>query len=666
MSRFIGRVDDLGALSETVRMALGGRTAAAVVVGDPGSGKSRLLAEAAARTNVPDCFRIMGYEPERQVPLAAAAGLLRALARSRSAGGPLEVLVFGSGRLESSRLEPVRVFEAAHRALGAVGPALLLVDDLHWVDDLSVALCHYLVRAAEASGPPLALIAGARPSLNAASFEASLAHVLPETRLRRIELGPLASDEALELVKALAPDALDAAARDLAERSGGSPFWLEALVRTAGAGVDAGRLVTARLRGASADAGALLALLAIAARPLALADAADLNGWDATRARHAANELLARGIAVESGGALGLAHDLIRAAAARDLPDERRRELHRRVGDWLARLAGDDVRRLREALGHRHAAELPSLDLANRLVRSPQRTLLGPDGLRLLASVVDDADPLDAEVLALQQGIASLATELGEHEEALERWSVVAERAETPLGQASALLAASRAAYGLARTGDARELLEQSREVEAGDDILRLEQDTHEAAILLWQEQRTAEGRRLAREAVTAVERLATEAGGVRALDARTRRAYIDAFRLDYEAAVMEGDREAMLRAAEAREAAARGFDLESYLTASLALCLALRQSGRVRDAIGQGRHVWVEARRRLLPRLAVDAGFWLAHALELTGALPEAEVVVEEASDVAARAGDVPRARHRLARSSARSPSSAVDRVTR
>jgi ATP/maltotriose-dependent transcriptional regulator MalT len=113
----------------------------------------------------------------------------------------------------------------------------------------------------------------------------------------------------------------------------------------------------------------------------------------------------------------------------------------------------------------------------------------------------------------------------------------------------------------------------------------------------------------------------------------------------------MEGDREAMLRAAEAREAAARGFDLESYLTASLALCLALRQSGRVRDAIGRGRHVWGEARRRLLPRLAVDAGFWLARALEITGALIEAEAVAEEASDVAARAGDVPRARHRLAR---------------
>src|SRR5437667_57678 len=140
----------------------------------------------------------------------------------------------------------------------------------------------------EAGGPPVALIAVARPSANVTSFAESLAQVLPAERLARVELGPLASDEALELVKALAPTTGDAAAREFAERSGGLPFWLEALVRTAGVEVDSGRLVTARLRGASADAGALLALLAVAGRPLALADAAGLSGWDAARAEQAA------------------------------------------------------------------------------------------------------------------------------------------------------------------------------------------------------------------------------------------------------------------------------------------------------------------------------------------------------------------------------------------
>jgi DNA-binding CsgD family transcriptional regulator len=51
------------------------------------------------------------------------------------------------------------------------------------------------------------------------------------------------------------------------------------------------------------------------------------------------------------------------------------------------------------------------------------------------------------------------------------------------------------------------------------------------------------------------------------------------------------------------------------------------------------------------MPRLAVDTGFWLARSLEHAGDLIEAEQIVRTASDVAARAGDVPRARNRISR---------------
>jgi predicted ATPase len=580
MAALVGRTDELAALAEIDGAALHGEVAAAVVVGDSGTGKSRLLAEAAARSGLPHHLRVVGFEPESEVPLASASDLLRALGSATLQGRRLEEVVFGGRREGASPLDPLRIFEAAYRALRAVGPALVLVDDLQWVDSLSLTLCHYLVRGAEASSHSLALVAVGRPSPNATSFSASLRH-LPAMRLKEVELGPLARDEALELVKALAPNLDDEAARALVEKSGGSPFWLEALVRSGGAEADAGGLVTARLRGASSDAGLLLALLAVAARPLAPADAAALSGWETERTQRAAGELVARGIVVDSGGSLRLTHDLIRAAATREIPDEHRRTVHRRLGDWLARIAGSDIALLREAVGHREAAGLNSLDLASRIARSRQRRLLGPDGLRLLAAIADDADPFDADALVLYKEVASLATELAEHEEALERWSILAERVESSVQRAAALLAASHAAYALARAAEARELLERSREIEADDEILRLEQLTHESAILLWLEQRTAEGQALARDAVAAASRLAVRSAGAAALDVRARRAYIDALRLDYETGVMKGDHERMFRAAERREAAARGFDLEAYLTASLAVCLALRQNGR-------------------------------------------------------------------------------------
>src|SRR5262249_41171118 len=157
---------------------------------------------------------------------------------------------------------------------------LVLVDDLQWVDELSLALCHYLMRAAGANAQPLALIAAGRPSPNVTSLADSLSHFLAPDRIRQLELDPLAGDEAFALVKAIAPGVGDETARVFAAKSGGSPFWLEALVRSDGAEIDAGRLVTVRLRGAGADAGALLALLAVAARPLTLADTATLSEWE--------------------------------------------------------------------------------------------------------------------------------------------------------------------------------------------------------------------------------------------------------------------------------------------------------------------------------------------------------------------------------------------------
>jgi eukaryotic-like serine/threonine-protein kinase len=76
------------------------------------------------------------------------------------------------------------VLEAAHRALRAFEPALLVLDDLQWADELSLALCHYLLRAAAEDERRLIVLAAARPSAAAAEFEADL-----HTEIRRPRLG---------------------------------------------------------------------------------------------------------------------------------------------------------------------------------------------------------------------------------------------------------------------------------------------------------------------------------------------------------------------------------------------------------------------------------------------------------------------------------------------
>jgi len=643
MQVFVGRAEELVALVE-LAAASGPGPAAAVVVGEPGSGKSRLLAEARGRSTVAHVFGVVGYESERQVPLAAASALLRALRDVPEHGDQVEALLFDS--TGAAPLEPVRLFEGAHRAFNACEPSLLVVDDLQWVDELSLALCHYLIRAAHESSQRLAVFAASRPGGGGA-----LADALPPERVTCIELGPLTRDEGIELVRRLDPRLDRGLAAELWERAKGSPFWLESLARTGGGVTGLGQVLTMRLGGAGADAGTLLGLLAVAGRPLPLQDAAILADWPPSRLEPAVRELADRGLVVEAGGAVRLSHDLIRETAVAELPDEVRRRLHHRLAEQLEREAGPDLRLLGRALEHRRAAALPTLELALRLAGSRQRKLLGRDGLRLLAGIAEEADPFSEDALALHEEVASLAGELAEHEEALARWKLVADQAEAPLQRASALLAASKAAYALAWIDDTRELLARSRQIGVPDEVLELEQLTQAGEIRLWLEQRATEGPALAREAVAAAHRLADRAGGVSALDPRARRAYLDALQLEYEVAVQEDDAESMLRSAEARAAAAHRFDLESFLAASVGACVALRWKGQLDEAVRRLRSAWIEAHRQILPRLAVDAGFWLASAHYYLGELAQAEAIAAEASELAARVGDVPRARHRIAK---------------
>src|SRR5919204_3620410 len=643
MTPFVGRVEELETLGEIVGVGEHGGTAAAVIVGDPGSGKSRLLAEAAARAAaLPRHFRVVGYEPEAEVPFASAADFLKTIADANPRGEIFDALLFGTETNPPS-LEPLRVFESAHRALSVVGPTLILVDDVQWVDDLSLALLHYLVRAAAAGEDALVVLVAGRPSHNATSFADSLAHVLSAAHLRQLELLPLATDEALVLVKTLDPDLSDKATRALAERSGGSPFWLDALVRSGGE-ADAARLVTTRLRGGSADAGMLLAMPAIAGRPLVLTDVAELNAWPDERAGQAARELSTRGVVVESAGTLALAHDLIREAAVHAIREEERIRIHHRISDWLEAEAGDNIKRLREALGHRHAAGLPSLELATRLARSPQRTLLGDDGLALLVSVADAANPGSDTALALNEEIAALASALGRHDIALERNLLLASRRRDPVRRMDALLAATRSAFALDEHHRARTYLERARELGDDDPTARLEVDVEQAVLDLWSDAAKDRGRALAHET----------AGRARHLfeaDGRGRHPFLEALRVEYEAAYQEDDPESMARVAEERAMVAQGSDEDAYLNAMLAGARALRRLGRLDEALEQTQRVYDAAGQLVLPRIALDAGYWLGTFLLQCGRATEADEFVAATAELASRIGDEGRGRHSIER---------------
>ena len=113
--------------------------------------------------------------------------------------------------------------------LAAEAPLLLVVDDAHWADEVSLRWLVYLARRLD--GLAAALVVATRP-LHVGSSPV-LAMLLTEAGLRRVTPAPLGAEAVAVLVRdALGGDASAAFCAACADLSGGNPLLLGDLVRT--------------------------------------------------------------------------------------------------------------------------------------------------------------------------------------------------------------------------------------------------------------------------------------------------------------------------------------------------------------------------------------------------------------------------------------------------
>lgn len=640
MAPFVGRVRELEALAElAARVRSTGRPGVAVVVAEPGAGKTRLLAELRTRHHFPHELPVVGYEPERRVPLTAASEILRRLGLA----GP------GFDRLSGGALEPLRLFESALRAMGRMGPVLMTVDDLQWVDDLSLALIHYLVRGSIDPGRPLLLVAASRHGETAGRLVASFRGSLPVPfGLIELELGPLGRADGIRLARAIAPDVGPEDAAAFWSTAAGAPFWLEILARSRGdpGGIEA--ILGVRTRGAGPDARRILALLAILGRPAAISELVAIEDWSETRGEAAVDELVDRGLLARTPMGVRIGHDLIRSSVVSALVERDRRTVHRRIAAHLEADGTDDIQVLKAALEHRRSGGLPTVDLALRLARSPRRRWLGRDGARLLAEVADEPGAEHPGRFDLQEAVAQLATEQADHELAFELWSLVAERG-VGARALEASVAAAREAYHLGRIAEARRWIERTRPRVVGQPELTIALDLVEALIAIWIDNRLDTGWAMARRALAATDALAVAAGGIDGLSPDAYGAHVEALLAACAVALQSEDWPALREHSERLVDATVGRDEVAHLEALVWAGIAGRVAvGDVADAQVRFLRAWNEAQRRILPAAAVNAGYWLAYSLQDLGELAEAARVASEVSALAARIGDHARVRAR------------------
>jgi DNA-binding NarL/FixJ family response regulator len=243
---FVGRAEELGAFDQVLTEVDQGRPAAIELVGEPGIGKTRLLAEFAAGADARGRLVLSGSasELEQDLPFSvfvdALDEYLQGLEPSRLARldedvrtelahvfPSLSALARTRVALQNERYRSHRAVRALFEQLAHTRPLVVVLDDFHWADPASVELIGALLRRPPAA--PVLIAVAVRPRQMPQRLSAALERAHREATLARIELAALTPVEARELLG----ERVDVAnATVLYDESGGNPFYLEQLARS--------------------------------------------------------------------------------------------------------------------------------------------------------------------------------------------------------------------------------------------------------------------------------------------------------------------------------------------------------------------------------------------------------------------------------------------------
>lgn len=243
----VGRAAELAALARALDDAAAGNPRALLLSGEPGVGKSRLLAAAVNLARQRGFRSLGGYAPEfgGMPPYFPLGWALRPAVSDRQDMGDIEPGLVAAGIVTSVGTAPPRLAADAERLrlldavttccerLTAERPLLLALDDLQWAEPpLWEALC-YLMRSLDRV-PMLLVLAARQEVIGEAETPAARAiEQLNRARvLRHLTLTRLsAADVGAMTARILTGTPAARLTRTIVDRSGGNPFYVEEILR---------------------------------------------------------------------------------------------------------------------------------------------------------------------------------------------------------------------------------------------------------------------------------------------------------------------------------------------------------------------------------------------------------------------------------------------------
>jgi len=361
---FVGRTAELASLEALLRWAAEGPCQVALIQGEAGIGKSRLVVE------VLDRSRGLGFQPfigaaaelERDRPFGA---LVEALDLHPTSSDPERAeigrLLVGDRDPVGSALSLVEAPALRFRILEAVltlmerlclsAPMVLAVEDLHWADPSTLLCLRQLYR--RLGHLPLVLVGTLRPSPWNPELDRLLGEFLAYGGSHLV-LGSMGPDAVAALVTEVVGSPPGPTLLRAVEGAGGNPLYVTELLRgfsSEGAiQVREGRaelpefvlpssfrlLVLRQLEALPMETMEALRVASVLGASFSLADLSTVLDRPSSALVNNIQEALRAGVMSEAGERLAFHHELVREAVYLDLPLSVRQALHLQAGRALA------------------------------------------------------------------------------------------------------------------------------------------------------------------------------------------------------------------------------------------------------------------------------------------------------------------------------------------